>query len=56
MIPSLEEWYRDTFSPWGKTDPAGHQPSISMSQGTDPASKNLKIEQPIPNSLESDQN
>ena len=23
-----------TFSPWGKTDPAGHQPSISMSLGT----------------------
>ena len=24
-----------TFSPWGKTGPAGHQPSISMSRGDD---------------------
>ena len=23
---------RGTFSPWGKTDPAGHQPSISLSR------------------------
>ena len=28
-IPGL----RGTFSPWGKTDPAGHQPSISISLG-----------------------
>ena len=25
--------YRGTFSPCGKTDPAGHQPSILMSRG-----------------------
>ena len=32
MIPSLEG-LRGIFSPWGKTDPAEHQPSISISQG-----------------------
>ena len=37
MKPSLEgrpnQDYRGTFSPWVKTDRAGHQPSISMSWG-----------------------
>ena len=35
-IPSLEAWptmARSAFSPWGKTKPPGHQPSISMSYG-----------------------
>ena len=29
----LKNWERGTFSPQGKTDPAGHQPSILMSWG-----------------------
>ena len=32
--------WRGTFSPWGKTGPAGHQPSISKSRGQIP--KNLQ--------------
>ena len=36
MIPSLEGWLtnaKEAPSPRGKIDPAGHQPSISMSRG-----------------------
>ena len=36
-IPPLEGWSTKAKEapspPWGKTDPAGHQPSISMSKG-----------------------
>ena len=38
MTTSLGGWpakAKEAPSPWGKTDPAGHQPSILMSCGTE---------------------